>query len=386
MSGRAVIVGAGVVGLAHALAAAERGWSVRVIDRSPRPLGASVRNFGMVWPIGLPPGPWRDMALESRALWLSVLCAAGAWAQALGSLFVATTPTELAVLDEFVAGARGEGLELTMLSASEACGASALLRRDAVLGAMHSPTEVGIQPAEALAALVQTLRRDHAVGCEFGVAVTAVEHQSVRLADGRRLDADRVVVASGVDFETLYPLQLAALGLQRCKLQMLAVPAPRVPVGPLLASGLTLRHYPSFERCPSIATLREEVRSRDPDLDRFGIHVMAAQHADRLVLGDSHDYDDPLSPMQSDAIDRLILRELRRFVALPEDALSGDALLERWHGVYSKKPGEQYILAEPEPGVWLAQAVGGLGMTLSLAAAQRAWAGDLLATPVRPRG
>ena len=54
------IVGAGIVGLAHALAAVRRGLSVTVIDRDARAAGASVRNFGFVTVTGQQAGiTWR---------------------------------------------------------------------------------------------------------------------------------------------------------------------------------------------------------------------------------------------------------------------------------------------------------------------------------------
>ena len=67
------IVGAGILGLAHAYALARRGRSVVVFERSPQAAGASVRNFGMIWPIGQPAGRMHEMALRSRDLWVEVL-------------------------------------------------------------------------------------------------------------------------------------------------------------------------------------------------------------------------------------------------------------------------------------------------------------------------
>jgi len=54
------IVGAGIVGLAHALAAIRRGLSVVVIDRDAQANGASVRNFGFITVSGQERGQvWR---------------------------------------------------------------------------------------------------------------------------------------------------------------------------------------------------------------------------------------------------------------------------------------------------------------------------------------
>ena len=58
------IVGAGILGLAHAAAAVKRGLRVTVFERSEFAVGASIRNFGQMLVTGQPPGIMLDLALS----------------------------------------------------------------------------------------------------------------------------------------------------------------------------------------------------------------------------------------------------------------------------------------------------------------------------------
>ena len=95
------VIGAGIIGLAHAYHLASRGRRVVVFERHRQAQGASVRNFGMLWPIGQPAGPLRDLALRSREIWLDVLARSGIWYERSGSLHLAYRDDEADVLREF---------------------------------------------------------------------------------------------------------------------------------------------------------------------------------------------------------------------------------------------------------------------------------------------
>ena len=77
-----VVIGGGVIGLAHAYAAARHlgpAGKVAIIERNVYAQGASIRNFGMLWPVGQPIGYRRDIATKSRDIWHGLLKESGIW-------------------------------------------------------------------------------------------------------------------------------------------------------------------------------------------------------------------------------------------------------------------------------------------------------------------
>lgn len=364
-----IIIGAGIAGLAHAWAAARRGRRVLVLERDRQAVGASVRNFGMVWPIGQEAGRAHQTALRSRELWLDFARSAGLYHRPVGCLHLATRVDEVAVLEEFAARAPGLGYPGELLTATETFARSPLASREAVKAAYFSPTELNVDPRQAISRGPQFLNGRHGVEFRWGVAIARVDSGAVYTAAGERIAARQVLLASGPDQRTLFPSVFAQSGIQLCKLQMLKTRPAGADSGPMIASGLTLRHYANFAVCQSLAALRARVAAEAPELDRLGIHVMVSQAADGgLILGDSHEYGEPIQPFDQEEIDSLILRELRLIVELPDWHIA-----QRWHGVYPKLQGKTHFLTHPLPGVALFNGLGGSGMTMSFGLADALW-------------
>jgi len=100
MPSRAIVIGAGVVGLATARSLAENGFQVDVYERSAAAKGASIRNFGMIWPIGQRSGIQYERAMRTKAIWKEICSEMGAWFEENGSLHLAQTEEEEQVMHE----------------------------------------------------------------------------------------------------------------------------------------------------------------------------------------------------------------------------------------------------------------------------------------------
>ena len=354
------IVGAGIIGLAHAQEAARRGYRVVVFERHPRAVGASVRNFGMVRPIGSAPGRMHDIALRSREGWMEAARRAGFWHDPVGSMTVAYHDDEQAVLEEFAREAPQRGYDCTLLDAAGVMEHTRAVQPGGLRGGLWSPLDVIVDPREAVAALPQYLEAEHGVRFLFGTPVTAVELPHIQ-AGGQTWTADRVVVCCGAEFETLYPQVLAESGITRCKLQMMRTePQPGGwRMGPMLMTGLSLRHRAAFAVCPTLPELRHRVGRDHPDLDRFGIDILISQNGlGELTIGDSHEYGLSPEPFDNPEIDRLILEQVEAFLAAPSLRIA-----QRWHGVYAKHFNMELMEFRPEPNVRIILGPSGAGMT-----------------------
>jgi FAD dependent oxidoreductase TIGR03364 len=362
------VAGAGILGLAHAYHLARRGLRVVVLERHPRARGASVRNFGMIWPIGQPLGPLYHLARRSRDIWLEVLRASGLGHDHAGSLHLAYHDDEAQVLREFAGQIAGEDRSCDLLTAAEVTNRFPAVVPSGLRAGLWSPLELAVDPRQIIAELPAWLARTYGVEFAFDTPVLGYEYPRVVTANGEWL-ARRLLVCTGADFRAVAPEAFADSGLVACKLQMMRSQpyGDRFRVGPMLAAGLTLRHYRSFADCPTLPALARRFDAELPEYGRFGIHVLVSQNGQgEIVLGDSHEYGDAIEPFDKPRIDELVLAYLRTFVTIPDLTIAA-----RWHGVYVKHPVEPYVVAHPTPDLWAVTGVGGAGMTLSFGLAER---------------
>jgi len=362
------IVGAGILGLAHAYHLARRGMRVVVFERHARAQGASVRNFGMIWPIGQPAGQMYQLARRSRELWLEVLAASGLWHRQCGSLHLAYHDDEMQVLREFDSKASQTDRPCELLSPEQIISRFPHVVRMALQGGLWSSAELAVDPRQVIAELPAWLTRTYGVEFAFETSVLAHSLPQVQTTGGE-FNVRRLVICTGSDFRDLAPAEFAGSGLVPCKLQMMRSQpfGDRFRIGTHLAAGLTLRHYASFAGCPTLPELARRLDAECPDYHRFGIHVLVSQNATgELTLGDSHEYGPAIEPFDKPRIDDLILTYLKTFLTVPDLQIAA-----RWHGIYVKHPTDAYVVARLSPDCLAVTGVGGAGMTLSFGLAEK---------------
>jgi FAD dependent oxidoreductase TIGR03364 len=366
--GKAIVVGAGIAGLAMSRALAAKGYSVTVLERNHRAVGASIRNFGMVWPVGQPSGELYDAARRSAEIWKEMCRGAGIFHDPVGSLHVAYHPDEALVLEELYHVYKNER-PFQLLKPDEVLQLSPAVVADGLISGLYSTSEMIVDPREAIWAFPELLSSKYSISFKWGESVTEVGEHVVKTGSSS-YDADLVVICSGMEFETLYPEIFARESAVKCKLQMMRFgPQPgNWRIGPALCGGLSLIHYHSFKAAESLPGLKARYETEMGEYLDWGIHVMVSQNGKgELTIGDSHEYGGTHDPFDKNFINEMILKYLRTFARF-----RNEELLESWNGTYAKlMNGNPYFFHSPAKDVYVFNGVGGNGMTLSFGLAEK---------------
>lgn len=368
-----IVVGAGIVGLAHAYEGLRQGARVLVLDQAAGVTGASVRNFGHAC-FTPQSGIAADFAREARERWLTLASEIGFFSKESGTTIVARREEELAVLAEFaeVAGpSRARMLDAETLLASTPVAA------DVILGGAWLPADLQVDPREAAPAIAAWLETQ---GVDFAWRTRAAAIESGRVETTRgTVTGDLVIVATNHDLDRLYPEIAERVGIVRCRLHMLkAAPQLRMPLPTPLLTGWSLLRYSGFAAQPSAPALRERLARELPDGIRFDLNQMYTSPPDgSLIVGDTHERSVDATPFQSEAGFDLLVQETKTLFGLTELPV-----LERWQGVYASAPTQEFVLEEPAPGVHVVTVATGIGMTTALGIAPHTFARSTTAAAV----
>src|SRR5580704_3564714 len=365
---RVIIVGGGVLGTMHAVAARRRGFEVVQLEREAEARGASVRNFGLVWVSGRKGGPELSLALRARVLWAELgALVPGIGFRAAGSLTLASGDAELALLKEAAALPDADRREFELLDPAGVRAVNPALRGE-FAGGLFCRADAIVEPRQVLPALRGYLSGE---GYEWlpGREVTEIAPNAVRDHTGAWHRCDLVVLCPGAAHTGVAGRYLARSGVsavRRVRLQMMQTEPLAEPITTALADGDSLRYYPAYD-LPG----REQLPPQPVAAARARAQLLLVQRADGgLTIGDTHEYAEPFAF----DLDEGAYAHLRGRA----EALLGTPIppvRRRWAGVYSEvNPAlaghALYHRAEVEPGVILVTGPGGRGMTCSPAIAE----------------
>lgn len=364
-----LIVGAGIIGLAHAAEAVSRGLSVRIIDRDSRAVGASIRNFGHCC-VTAQSGELLELATAAREGWLRHSKLAGFFSVESGGLAVARNLQEVAVLEELAAHRGAEQVKLVNADAVRqqlsgkgdgAIMAGALLRDD-----------IRVDPREAVAKLAAWLAKQPRVWFQWRTSYMGTDDDGAQLSTVRTscgsFRASRVIVCVGHDLDYVYPELSEAFEVNRCALQMALVrPPASLRIGPAILTGTSMLRYPAFAETAAAGELKKELAARNPELLAIDANLMLTQRPDgTLIIGDSHYTETTVDPFLSEQTQDTLLGAAAHLLGT-----GNFQVIQRWQGVYASSPQQNFLIKDVQSNVTAVSVTSGIGMTISFGLARK---------------
>jgi D-hydroxyproline dehydrogenase subunit beta len=339
-----LIVGAGIVGSAIARESARLGWRVGIIEGGTPAGGATAAGMGHLVVMDDSPA---QLALTaySRSLWRSEAAdlPSAVEYESCGTIWVAADDEEMAE----VAGRQRlyaqTGVGASVLNAEE------LLRmepnlRPGLAGGLLVPGDAVVYPPAAAGFYLAEAQR---MGAKIFLSrAIASSHGEVKLSDGTRLSADRIVLAVGAECDLL----------------------PALPVHKRKGHLIITDRYPGFvhHQLVELGYLKSAHKITD---DSVAFNIQPRQTG-QLLLGSSRQYDNDDRAIDTEILTRMIQRA-EEYIP----GLKGLSVLRAWTGFRAatadKLPliGPAYGLSD-DPTLWLAVGFEGLGITNAPGAAR----------------
>jgi len=358
---RAVVAGGGIIGTWHAVELCRAGYTVQHLEADAGPIGASVRNFGLVWVGGRRSGPELNAAKRSRRRWEEIAeNVPGIGFRPTGSLTVALTDDERKVMEEFSQHPDALERSISFLEPEQVVAANPAVRGENA-GALFCEMDAVVEPRLALGALRSYLSQCGGYSFHPGRRVIGIEDHALVDVTGTKWEGDLIIVATGAAFDHLPGTERVSERLCRVRLQMLETAPFDGRLLTSVADADTLRYYPAYQAVPL-----DLLGPQSPVAAAHHLQLLIVQrHHGGLTIGDTHAYEEPFDFALSE---NPTLELIRRAEAILGSSLP--AVSRRWEGVYAQcVDGDVCAREELQPDVWMVTGPGGRGMTCSPAIA-----------------
>lgn len=356
----AVVLGAGIVGSACALACAREGMKVLVIERDVIGSGATAAGMGHI--VAMDDSP-AQLALTrySQLLWnaLAPHLPENVEFENRGTLWVAADEEEMHEVERKHRVYQTAGIPAEILNTAALAASEPNLRRP-LSGGLLVPSDGVIYPPSA-AYFFLTEAQKLGAKVQLGVTVLEAAHEIVRLSTGEYIRSSRIIHATGADSPRLLP----GLAVKKRK-------------GHLVITD----RYPGFVN-HQLVELGYLKSAHSVSSDSVAFNVQPRKTG-QLLIGSSRQYG-----AEDGSIDQKILTAMikRTMEYLPSSGKL--SAIRVWTGFRAATP-DKLPLIGPHPqdsSLFLATGHEGLGITTSLATAQLItdyFAGRVPKIPVEP--
>ena len=338
-----VVAGGGIVGAACALACAQAGFHVALIEKEFPGSGATAAGMGHVVVMDDSEAQFA-LTRRSQQLWhtLSPTLPASAEFEVRGTIWVAADDEEQSEAARKHAYLRERGVPSQLLSARELAAMEPNLRAG-LAGGMLVPEDAVVYPPVVALHLTRLLQT---YGSELiqGRSIQHLGEGTAVLDDGSRLNAPRLVNAMGAD-------------AARC--------TPGLPIKKRKGHLAITDRYPNFAH-HQLVELGYLKSAHSLTSDSVAFNVQPRQTG-QLLIGSSRQYgnEDP-------AVNQELLSAMLERAILYMPGIAALKVIRVWTGFRAATP-DKLPLIGPAPGdptLWLATGHEGLGITTALATAE----------------
>ncbi|WP_183574632.1 TIGR03364 family FAD-dependent oxidoreductase [Mucilaginibacter sp. X5P1] len=363
-----IVVGGGILGTFHAYHALLLGKKVLQLEKDNYPVGATVRNFGMVVPSGMT-DEWFEYGVRSLEIYQSIQKEFDISVRKNGSVYIASDDDEQTLINELKTYYDTKGYTQKILSKEQILQKYTSVKATYAKEALFFPQEISIEPNLMIYRLQEYMRlkfkeftllyNSPAIDC-----LPVGNDVEVTITNGKKFKSLKAVICNGYEFKLLFPDIFAESGQVVTKLQMMRTVSDHSSglEGNIL-TGLTIRRYESFEEyCPSFKSIKTP--DHYAELKAYGIHLLFKKAADgSIIIGDSHEYAgvshfDDLGFATNNYINELMLAEAERIVNIDVRSIAGT-----WNGFYPQHPEKNILEYDLDDRIHIRTCIGGKGMT-----------------------